>query len=458
MRAFPLALIAAGVVAAGSAVAADWPQFRGPGGAGIADKAVPVAWGKTKNIAWAKDIPGLGWASPVVAGGRVYLLTADAEKQTKPSGGFGNAYPTDAASTPLPPDVQAPPGFGGMKQPNYDLKWQVLCLDAATGETLWTTTVAEKKPAISTFPSNGYASETPVADGDKVYAYAAAAGLFCLDKAGKVVWKTDLGTYPTSLGFGTGSSPVLLGDKIFVLYDNEVKSFLVAVDKATGKELWKVDRPGKSAWSSPFVWKAKGRTELVCCGEKSVTSYDPETGKELWQFGGVENGFMNTPVADADMLYFGNSSQGGQGPIWAVKAGASGDITLAKDQTSSEAVAWSRPKAGPGISSMLLYDGYLYVAGPQGMLSCYEAKTGNPAYTKERLPKGRGTTASPWAADGKIYILDDTGRTTVVGAGPKFEVLGDNAIEEMCWATPAAADGKLYIRGRDKLYCITEKH
>ncbi|HEV3262804.1 MAG TPA: PQQ-binding-like beta-propeller repeat protein, partial [Gemmataceae bacterium] len=312
--------------------------------------------------------------------------------------------------------------MGGGKPPDAVYRWQVYCLDRATGKVLWKKLAVEKKPSIPKQPANSYASETPVTDGECVYAYFGMTGLYCYDLKGELVWSKDLGSYPMAMGQGTGSSPTLDGDRLFVQCDNEKKSFLVALNKKTGKELWRMDRRAGSSWSTPFVWHNKKRTELVLCGGAGLQSYDPATGKPLWKFE-VEGQFQASPVADDEMLYAGNGRMFGPHPLFAIRAGASEDLTLKEGATSSADVAWYRTQAGPAIASPLLYQGYLYVADEQGMLSCYDARTGKPAYTKQRLRGARGTfMASPWAYDGMVFWLDQEGQTFVVNAGSQFKL------------------------------------
>jgi outer membrane protein assembly factor BamB len=304
-----------------------------------------------------------------------------------------------------------------------------------------------------------------VTDGERVYAYFGMTGVFCYDFAGKLVWKTDLGSYRMAMGYGTGSSPVLHDGRLFIQCDNEERSFLVALDGKTGKELWRTARPERTGWSTPLVWKNKVRTELVCLGSPKVRSYDPATGKQLWEMGGMSGQPHASMVASDELLYvgtggmpsFGFGGGGGFGgssgkPLFAVKAGASGDITRA-----TEPVAWNLPQAGPGMASPLLYEGHLYILDQRGsLLSCYDAKTGKQVY-RERLPGGRGFTSSPWACDGKVFCLDDSGQTYVVQAGPEFKVLGRNPLNEMCWSSPAVAGNSLFLRTVDYLYCIRQK-
>jgi outer membrane protein assembly factor BamB len=420
--------------------AENWPQFRGPGSLGIsAEEQLPIEWGSDKNVRWKIEIPGAGWSSPIVWENKVFVTTAVTEKQTRPQA-FSDSYG----------------GANVGKRAESVYRWQVYCLDRGTGKVLWKQTAAEGKPSLPKHPSNTYASETPVTDGERVYAYFGTKGLFCYDLKGKLLWSKDLGTYKMMMGWGTGSSPALEGDRLFVQCDNEEKSFLVALEKKSGKELWRVDRDEKSSWGTPFVWRNKVRTELVSGGGKKVRSYDPATGKLFWQLSGMSGMCSTTPVADDERLYTGTSGPpGSNSPLVAVKAGASGDITLKEGEASSAGVVWSQLRAGPFLPSPLLYRGYLYVLDARlNMLSCYDARTGEPAYKKERLHQAKGFAASPWAYDGKLFCLDQEGRTFVVKAGPKFELLATNKLDDTFSASPAVAGGNLFLRGATRLYCI----
>ncbi len=454
--AFTLALIVYGTISL--ARAEDWTQFRGPGGTALSKEAnLPSEWSAEKNIAWKVSVPGVAWSCPIVVGDKVIVTTAITEKQSKPrpgqgmGGGFGG-----------PPGGGAgrPPGGGGFgrgggRAPDVMYHWEIHCLDRATGKTLWKETAVEKKPAIPIHSTNSYASETPVSDGERIYAYFGMTGMFCFDMNGKEVWKKDLGSYSMQLGWGTGSSPVLESDRLFVQCDNEEKSFLIALDKKTGKELWKKSRTERSSWSTPLVWKNKVRTELVCTGSRGLRSYDPATGDVLWELAAGERANNSaSAVADEERIYFGNGGPFGGTPLYAVKAGAKGDVTPKSGESTSEYVVWSNTRSAPTMASPLLYKGQLYIFDQrQGTVTSVDAKTGKQLY-RERLPQARGITSSPWAYDDKVFCTDEDGKTFVLQAGPEFKVLRTNKIDEMVWSSPAVSGGALFLRGVDHLFCI----
>src|SRR5438105_4115335 len=286
-----------------AAQAGDWPQFRGPGGSGlVADAKLPTEWSAEKNIAWKAKLDGYGWSSPIVWGDKVFVTTAVTENQQKPSGGPGGGFGRPGGGPPgggqpkgdnppgggQPKGGRGPGGYGGMNRPpDKVFRFELYCLDRNTGKELWKKTAVEGKPRIPTQPSNTYASETPTTDGERIYAYFGMTGLFCFDMDGNQLWKQDLGAYPMQMGWGTGSSPALADGRLFVQCDNEEKSFIAALDAKTGKEIWREPRDERSTWATPYVWKNKQRTELVTAGSKKVRSYDPATGKLLWELGGV---------------------------------------------------------------------------------------------------------------------------------------------------------------------------
>jgi outer membrane protein assembly factor BamB len=417
----------------------EWPQFRGPGSLGISnEKSLPSEWGPDKHIRWKVEIPGTGWSSPIVWGDKIYVTTAVTDKQDRPKS-FNESYG----------------GLNVGKATDNTYRWQVLCLDRASGKVLWNRTAAEGKPASPIHPSNSFASETPVTDGERVFASFGSKGLYCYNMTGELIWSKTLGVHKMQMGWGTGSSPVLDGNRLFLQCDNEEKSFVVALDKRNGEELWRVERYEKSSWGTPFIWRNTKRTELVTGGGKKVRSYDAATGKLLWELGGMSGTSTITPVSDDERLYTGSSGMpGSNSPLLAVRAGAAGDITLKEDQTSNAGVAWCKRKVSPFVTSPLVYRGYIYVLEARlGMVSCYDAKTGEPGYTKQRLP-AKGFTSSPWAYDGKIFCLGQDGQTFVLAAGPEFKLLARNDLNETFGASPAVAGGNLFLRSVTHLYCV----
>ena len=460
MRGLALLALISGVMVF-SATAADWPRFRGDGTGVSGDKKIPVEWSPEKNIAWKAAIPGVGWSSPIVWGDKVFVTTASSAKEKKPSndgggfgkGGFGKG---GFGKGGFGKGGFGKGGFGkGGSPPDAVYKWELLCFDRKSGELLWKKLAVEKKPTIAKFSSNSYASETPVTDGQRIYAYFGMTGVFCFDLAGNQLWKKDIGSYPMMNGFGTGSSPVLVDDKLIIQCDNEEKSFLIALNAKTGEQIWNIKREEQSSWATPFVWHNSERTEIVTSGSK-VRSYNPADGALLWEMGGMVARSSASPVANKEILLIGGGGgMAGPGPLFAIKPGAKNDISLKSGEKSSRFVAWVRDKAGPTMASPLLYQGFVYVLDQRGgFVNCYYADSGKIAYIKERLSGARGFTSSPWAYDGKIFCLDDSGTTFVLKAGAEFQALGKNMLKEMFWASPAVAEGSLFLRGVDSLYCI----
>jgi len=415
----------------------NWPQFRGPNAGTSQGEKLPLKWSTTENVEWKIEVPGRGWSSPVVWNGRIFLTTV--EKKGEYEAAKKGLY------------------FGGerMKPSADEHRWLVMCLDFATGKTLWRHEAAKGKPAGPIHIKNSYASETPITDGERLYALFGNQGLYCYDLDGKPLWSKPIPALPTKFGWGTASSPVLHGDKLFIANDNEKASYLLALDKKTGKELWRVERDEKSNWATPFVWTNEKRTELVVNGTNKVRSYDLD-GNVLWEMKSASQITIPTPFARHGLLYIGSGYVlDPNKPIVAIRPGASGDITLPADKDSSAFVAWRQKKAGPYNPSFLVYGDLMYVLYDQGMLGCYDAKTGTMVYDRERL--GGMFTVSPWAYRNKVFALNEDGVTTVVEAGKAFQIVGKNSLDEMCMATPAVYGDSLLIRTLTKLYRIREK-
>ncbi len=433
-------VVVLGVVwAAGNAGAdGNWPAFRGGERAGVGEgNNLPDVWSETQNVAWKTRLPGRGWSSPIVWGNRVFITTVVTEGK----------------------ELDIKKGlymFGEQKKPPEDLHhWTVLCLDAKTGSFLWQHKAHQGKPLTTVHGKNTYASETPVTDGERVYAYFGNVGLFCYDMGGKLLWSKKWEPVKTRNGWGTASSPVLHKDRLYLVNDNEEKSFLLALDKKTGDQVWRVEREEKSNWATPFIWENDKRTEIVTCGTGKVRSYDL-TGKLLWELGPLSGITIPTPSAGHGLLYVGSGFVLDRNrPLYAVRPGATGDISPKEGQTDSEHLAWRLPQGAAYHPSTIVYGEHLYVLQDRGFLSCYDARTGKALYDKQRFDQGANAfTVSPWAQGGKIFCLSEDGDCFVVQAGPEFKVLGKNSLNEMCMATPALAGDRLFVRTLSHLYCL----
>ena len=419
-----------------------WPQFRGPDATGVVqtESNLPDQWSAEDNIAWKLNVPGRGWSSPVVWGNQVFLTTVV------------NSVESEAAKKGL--------YFGGNrpKPPESDHEWQILCINLDDGKIAWKKTLHRGKPLTAIHVKNSFASETPTTDGKHVYAVFGGVGVFCLNMKGDLIWTKPIAPTKTRYGWGFAASPILHNDRLYLLNDNDEDSSLVALDKTTGEEIWKVTRDEKSNWSTPYIWDHANGTEIVVPATGRVVSYGLD-GKEKWSLTGMSSITIATPYKHADLLiissgYVGDPSR----PLYAIRPGANGDISLVDDENSNEHIAWSHPTIAPYNPSTIAYDGVLYVLHDRGLMAAYDAKTGEEIYSKQRIPKGRAFTSSPWAYDGKLFCLNEDGETFVIRAGREFELLHTNTLEEddMGMATPAIVDNHLLIRTAARLYCIKQ--
>jgi len=425
-------------LASATQAADNWPQFRGPGASGVcANTSAPDTWNEHNRVAWKTPIPGRGWSSPIVSGDRVFVTTAIQE------GGELEA-------------VKQGLYFGGERPaPKETHRWMVYCLDLNSGKIVWEREVHRGIPEHGHHLKNTLASETPVTDGERVYAYFGNVGLFCFDFAGKLLWSKRWESAPTRFGWGTAASPVLHGDRIYVVNDNDKHSFLVALNKKTGEQIWRVDRDEKSNWATPFVWANEERTEIVTPGSGKVRSYGLD-GQLLWELGGMSSITIPTPFTKHGMLYITSGYVLDQHrPLFAIRPGAVGEISLDKDKTSNKYVAWCQKQAGPYNPSPIVYGDFLYVLYDRGFLACYNAKTGKEVYGKRRIaPRANAFTSSPWAYGGKLFCLSEDGDTFVIEAGSEFKLVGTNALGELCMATPAIIHDGLVIRTESHLLRI----
>jgi outer membrane protein assembly factor BamB len=416
----------------------QWPQFRGAGAGVIADDPkLPDTWSETENIRWKATIPGLGWSSPIVWNDHVFLTSAVSEgKEAAPVAGLYDEHDHIKAAAPQ--------------------HWVVMDVDFQTGKIRWQRELHAGQPPLLRHVKNSYASETPVTDGEWLYVYFGSIGLIAaLDFDGKVMWTKNIDPFNTQVELGTGASPALHKDRLYVVQDNTKQSILLALDKKTGTEIWRVNRDELGNWSTPLIWENDVRTEIVTTGTRRVRSYDLD-GKLLWELKGMSELTIPSPFSKLGLLFVSSGYPGGAlRPVYAIRPGAKGDISLNEGETSNEFIAWHQPLLGTYNTSALVYDNYYYTLLDRGFLMCHDARTGKQAYGRQRLMAGAsGFTASPWAYNGKIFLLSEDGDTFVVQAGPEYKLLGKNSLPEMPLATPAVVRGSLLLRTTSQLYRI----
>jgi len=426
-----------------SAGAQNWPSFRGPRASGVADgNKLPIAWDVTKgtNIAWKTPIPGLAHSSPIVWGDRVFVTTAISSRG-------GDSFKRGLY------------GEGDASEDRSVQQWKLLCLNRKTGALLWERVAYEGVPKEKRHMKATYANATPATDGEVVVAFFGSQGLYAYDLDGKVLWSRDLGRFDVGAydlpeyEWGTASSPIVYRELVIVQCDQQKGSFVAALERKTGKTVWKTERDELPSWGTPTIVTSKARDELVTNSSNFIRGYDPLTGKELWRLGGSSKITAPTPI-DAGGLIVVASGRRPEAPIFAVHTGASGNITLAADQTRNSAVAWSKTQRGSYMPTPLYYRGILYVLGNAGIFDAYDFQTGREIY-RQRIPhQGSGFSASPVASDGKIYLSSEDGDIFVAGAGEHFELLKTNSMDDPLMATPAIAGGLLIVRTQHMLYAI----
>ena len=341
-----------------------------------------------------------------------------------------------------------------------EIRYMVYAFDAASGKMRWEREAHKGAPFGGRHRKNTYASETPATDGERLYVYFGNVGLFAYSLDGKPLWTTRFDPQPMYLDFGTAASPVVHDGRVFVVHDNDGKSFVAAVDARTGKQLWRVERdlpPQRtSGWSSPFVWKQRQRTEFIVIGRQHAVLYAPDTGKELWRMNGLTGQSTPTPVAADGLLYLATGSQGESNrPVFAVRPGAS-RRHLAREgrRVTTQFVAWFHPRASAYTSSPLVYRGRMYVVNDNGILTVFDSQTGKEIYKARAGGSGNTFSASPWAADGKIYLLSEDGHTFVIEAGDKYVELAKNSVDEMSLRLARARTDTIFLRTQTKLYRI----
>lgn len=460
-----LSILALPLLLAAAGDPGSWPDWRGPTNNGMAPGDAPLKWSDTEHVAWKVTVPGKGNSSPVIWGDRIFLTTAIQ---------IGEA-PAAAAPPPPPPprpEGQArpdgppradgpgggPPGGGrrggpggGFRSsgPLLEHKFVVLCYDRKTGKLLWEKIARTAKPHEGHHPKYGsFASNSPVTDGKLVYASFGSRGLYAYTMDGKLAWEKDFNIQmKMPLSFGEGAWPALDGNKLLISVDHEGESFLVALDKATGREIWKANRPNGTSWSGPVVITHNGRKQVILSATKKVCGYDLETGKLIWEATGLGGNTIPAPVyADGMVIVM----SGFRNPnLLAIRLGREGDLT------GTDSIVWQNQRGNSYTPSPVLHEGKLYFLTDSGMLSCFDAKTGTPYYSQQRLPKPYNFKASPVGANGKLYLASEDGDVVVVKMGEKYEVLATNTLEgQMFVSSPAIANGELFLRSQTTLFCI----
>jgi outer membrane protein assembly factor BamB len=422
--------------------AQNWPGFRGANASGVADGAhPPTTWNadKAQNVVWKTPIPGLSHASPIVWVNKIFVITSISND---PKSSF-NAKDR------------------GIDLANDDVKhtWRIYCLDRKTGRVIWDKTAFEGVPRAKRHVKATQANSTPVTDGKYVVALFGSEGLNCYDLDGKLLWSKDLGVLNPGLwddpssSWGHASSPVIYRDLVIVQADGHKQSFIAAFDLKSGKQVWRVERGEITSWSTPTINTTASRTELIVNGGRYIRGYDPLTGKEIWRFSDDNTQVKMQAPQIANGLIFVTGGYPPGRTMYAFKPGAQGDISLKPGQETNDFIAWMATKGSPYTPTPLVYGDLFYTCADNGVLSAYEAKTGKRLY-QERLPSS--FTASPVAADGKLYLASEDGDVFVIKAGPKYELLATNPMGKALMATPALSADLLILRTDNHIYAIGE--
>jgi outer membrane protein assembly factor BamB len=427
------------LTAAALGQAAHWPQWRGPFFNGMARSDAPLTWSDKSNIKWKTEIPGRGFSTPVIWADKIFVTTAI------PTGKPAPAVTSDAA-TEAGPQRRA----GGDTSPQAEHRFELLCLDRKTGKILWQRTAKIEAPHEGHHRTYGsFASNSPATDGKLVYASFGSRGIFAYDLNGKLVWKRDADVkLRMRLGFGEGTAPLLFDDKLFLVFDHEGESFIVALDKNTGKEVWRAVRDERSSWSTPLGVEFGKRKQIIVTATNKVRSYDAATGKVIWETSGLGSNPIPVPVFQDGFVFV---MSGHRDPkLMAIKLGKEGDIS------NSDSIVWSQTRGVSYTPSPVLFDNKLYVLTDNGLISCFNATTGEAYYAQQRLPKGYNFKASLVGANGKLYLATEDSDVVVLKMGEKFEVLATNTLEDQVFiATPVIAAGEIFLRSQNALYCIS---
>lgn len=443
-----------------------WPGFRGPNSNPFVTgpSKLPEKWSKTSNVEWASPIPGLGWSSPIVSGKSILITTVTTDGEAKKPQ-IGTDYSNEYVAELMKQGLKGKELLDKVNARDFELPGEVTVhywlysIDLESGKVNWKREFHSGRPPGGRHRKNSFCSETPVTDGERVYVSITNLGLWAFDFKGKQLWHAATENFPTIMDFGTGSSPVLANNLVVVVNDNEKQQFIAAFDKKTGKQAWRTDRAihvkgadRQTGWATPYVWKNAERTEIVTIGPGMTISYDLE-GKELWRIGGMGPMSIPSPFAHDGLLYING---GTNKPVLAIKPGATGDLTVADGAKPNEFVVWQQPRAGTYLPTELAYEGGLYILTHNGILTRLDLRTGQQTY-KSRIGEGGSFTSSPWAYNGKIFCLSEEGKTFVIRAGDKFEIVDTNDLGEMALATPAFVGDRLILRTDRQLYSIRNK-
>lgn len=393
----------------------DWAFWRGPNADGMARGDAPLKWSDTERVAWKAAVPGRGFSSPVAWGSQIFLTTA------VPNGGPGGLV---------------------------EHQFKVMSFDRKTGKLVWEKTARTATPHQTHHQQYGsFASNSPVTDGKHLYAFFGSRGLYCYTLAGELVWHKDFGQLRMFMNFGEGAWTVIDGGRLIVVLDHEGESFVVALDKNTGKELWRTPRQGNTNWSGPYITTVNGKKQIIVSATREAVGYELETGKPVWSAKGLGQNTIPSPVAHDGLVLV---MSGYRNPnLMAIKLGREGDLT------GTDAIVWQNQRGNSYTPSPVLHEGKFYMLTDNGTLSCFDAKTGQPYYHQVRLPKPYNFKASPVGANGKLYLASENEDVIVVRMGEKFEVLATNSLTDQTFiATPAIVDGEIYLRGQNALFCI----
>ncbi|HBB93521.1 MAG TPA: hypothetical protein DC042_17810 [Bacteroidales bacterium] len=420
----------------------QWPQYRGYQASGILDDAnLPESWSVPdgRNVRWKVEVPGLALSCPVIWGDYLFLTTAigEQDKTGLKTGIYGDVIPVNDST---------------------EHEWKVYCYDKNSGKLVWEQSACKGVPMVKRHPKSTHANTSVATDGKHVVAFFGSEGLYCYDMEGNLRWKTGFGKlkscffYMEQAEWEFASSPILHQGVVIIQCDVLENSFVAAIDAETGRELWRTARNEYPGWCTPNIYQDKGSDRVVLNGYKERAAYDFRTGEKIWSMSGGGDIPIPTPLVGSDLIFF-NSAHGVSSPVMAVKKEATGDLTLKNNETSNEFVAWTVPKGGSYLATMLLYDKYLYNFGWNGTVVCYEAASGREVY-KNKLGQMKSFTGSPVASDGKIYISDDEGTVYAVKAGPEFGLISANPLGDICMTTAGITNNLIFFRTMKYLIAV----